>query len=196
MPPENLQLRESLLLLIDLTEGALATVRSVASHELRVAVECLSEGATLLQLPVLQLRAPLPDAAAAPVVNAGSLVRHATNDAWRTPEVVQAVQSSGRKQLLIAGIATEVGVALTAMSAARAGYQCTVILDACGTVSPRAEQSAIQRLTLAGIGLQSWSGCLAELQENYMIGKGPDLLKIVARGIGSTALNREEAAHA
>jgi hypothetical protein len=196
MPPESLKLHESLLLLVDLTEGPLATVRSVAPRELRMAVECLSEGATLLQLPVLQLRAPLPDAAAAPVVNAGSVVRHVTNDAWRTPEAVQAVQSSGRKQLLIAGIATEVGVALTAMSAARAGYQCTVILDACGTVSARAELCAIQRLTLAGIGLQSWSGCLAELQENYLIGEGPDLLKIVARGIGSTALTREESAHA
>ena len=58
----------------------------------------------------------------------------------------------GRRQLVFAGIATDVGVALSAISALRAGYQVAVLVAVCGTISQRAKHPSfplpIQRVYL------------------------------------------------
>ena len=119
--------------------------------ELRAAASCLAEVAQLLDTPVLRLHAPLPDGLETPLPEMhralpnARTVSHSTNDSWDTTEFVGAVQSTGRNQLVFAGIATEVGVGLAALSAARAGYQSVVLADACGMVSVRAEQGAFRQ---------------------------------------------------
>ena len=49
------------------------------------------------------------------------------------PRTTSAVKATGRKQLIIAGIVTEVCVAFPAMSALEAGYEVFVVTDASGT---------------------------------------------------------------
>jgi nicotinamidase-related amidase len=46
---------------------------------------------------------------------------------------VQAVEGTGRQQLIIAGVVTEVCVAFAALSAVEAGYDVFVVTDASGT---------------------------------------------------------------
>jgi hypothetical protein len=189
MVPEPLRLESVIVILIDLATGPLSTVKSIPTSELCANVGCLSELCAILEIPVVLARAPLQAQAETVLPEVTQHLRHPqeiaheTNDSWETPAFVEAVQASGRKQLVFAGIATDVGVALTALSALRAGYQVAVLSDVCGTISARAEQAAIYRLNQAGATITTWSSFAGEIQRNYTRGKGPQLLRIVARSL-------------
>ena len=109
-------------------------------------------------------------------------VPHRTNDSWEAPAFVEAIERSGRTQLIFAGIATDVGVGLTALSAMRAGFEAAIVTDVCCTVSARAEQAAFARLTQASAILTAWSSFIGEIQRDYTADKGPELLRIVMGG--------------
>ena len=80
---------------------------------------------------------------------------------------------------MLAGIATDVGVTLTALGAIRLGYTVFVAVDLCAAVSERAEIGAWSRLTQAGATLLSWPALIAELQGDYTVGVGPELIQLV-----------------
>jgi len=187
MAPDSLRLESVLVVLIDLAEGPLSSVRSMPSSELRGNAGALAEICALLEIPVLVARAPLPAHASMVLPEIAARVPHAievlheTNDCLETAAFVAAVHATGRTQLVFAGIATDVGVALTALSAKRAGYQAAVLADVCGTISLRAEQAALCRLNQAGVILTGWSAFAAEVQRNYTKGKGPQVLELVSR---------------
>jgi isochorismate hydrolase len=63
---------------------------------------------------------------------------------------VKAIKASGRKTLLISGVATELAVQLPAVTAAENGLRAFVVLDACGGTSERTEQAALARIAHAG----------------------------------------------
>ncbi len=200
MVPEPLRLESVLVILIDLAEGPLVSVRSIDQTELRRNAGALAELCVLLDIPVLQAKAPLPVKAAVTLPEVAqqlvqhSEIVHATNDAWETQAFVEAIQATGRQQLVFAGIATDVGVGLTALSAIRAGYQVAVVTDVCGTVSDRAEQAAWSRMSQAGIVLTTWSSFAGEVQRNYTQGKGPAVLQLLGRSLfqGTTMTDSAE----
>src|SRR5690606_10512102 len=57
---------------------------------------------------------------------------------WEDPQVTDIVKESGRKQLILAGLWTEVCVAMPAIQALDEGYEVFVVTDACGSVSKEA----------------------------------------------------------
>jgi nicotinamidase-related amidase len=170
MAPDSLHRESVLVLFVDLAEGPLSSVGSIPQAELRTNAGAMAELCRLLDLPVVLARAPLPGTAGTllPEVAAHAegftRVEHATNDSWETPGFVDAVRATGRRQLVFAGIATDVGVGLTALSAVRAGYQVAVLTDVSGTIHVRAEQTAWLRLAQAGVILTTWSGFAGEEQ--------------------------------
>jgi nicotinamidase-related amidase len=86
---------------------------------------------------------------------------------WEDPKVVDAVKATGRKQLIIAGLWTEVCVAMPAIQAAGEGWDVTVITDASGGVSVEAHQVAIQRMIAAGVNMMTWLAAMAEWQRDW-----------------------------
>lgn len=86
---------------------------------------------------------------------------------WEDPKVVDAVKATGRKQLVIAGLWTEVCVAMPAIQAAGEGWDVTVITDASGGVSVEAHQVAIQRMIAAGVNMMTWLAAMAEWQRDW-----------------------------
>lgn len=86
---------------------------------------------------------------------------------WEDPKVVDAVKATGRKQLIIAGLWTEICVAMPAIQAAGEGWDVTVITDACGAVSVEAHEVAIQRMAAAGVNLMTWLALAAEWQRDW-----------------------------
>jgi nicotinamidase-related amidase len=185
--PEPLRAESVLVVLIDLAESPLSAVRTMAPEELRANAASFSECCALLDVPVLFSRAPFPGEAGAilPEVTrylpSLRVVAHSTNDSWETPGFVEAVRAAGRRQLVFAGIATDVGVGLTALSAMRAGFPAAVVTDVCATVSHRAEHAAWARLTQAGVALTAWSSFAGEVQRDYTTAKGREVLKVVMR---------------
>jgi nicotinamidase-related amidase len=86
---------------------------------------------------------------------------------WQDPNVTNVVAKSGRKQLIIAGLWTEVCVAMPAIQAAGEGYDVFVVTDACGAVSVEAHDMAVRRMVQHGITPLNWLAVASEWQRDW-----------------------------
>jgi nicotinamidase-related amidase len=86
---------------------------------------------------------------------------------WEDPKVLDVVKATGRKQLVLAGLWTEVCVAMPAIQAAGEGWDVTVVTDACGAVSIEAHEVAIKRMIAAGVNMITWMALAAEWQRDW-----------------------------
>ncbi len=86
---------------------------------------------------------------------------------WEDEKVVDAVKATGRKQLIIAGLWTEICVAMPAIQAVGEGWDTTVITDASGGTSVEAHEVAVQRMIAAGVNMMTWLALAAEWQRDW-----------------------------
>ncbi|UIJ46962.1 hydrolase [Sphingomonas cannabina] len=86
---------------------------------------------------------------------------------WEDNKVVDAVKATGRKQLIIAGLWTEVCVAMPAIQAAGEGWDVTVVTDASGGLSVESHEVAIQRMIRAGVNMMTWTAVASEWQRDW-----------------------------
>src|SRR5918993_3728687 len=86
---------------------------------------------------------------------------------WQDPTVVDVVKATGRKQLIMAGLWTEVCVAMPAIQALGEGWEVTVITDASGGTSVEAHKVSIQRMIAAGANVMTWLALAAEWQRDW-----------------------------
>lgn len=86
---------------------------------------------------------------------------------WEDPKVVDVVKATGRKQLIIAGLWTEICVAMPAIQTAGESWDVTVVTDASGAVSVEAHEVAIQRMIGAGVNMMTWLAVAAEWQRDW-----------------------------
>jgi nicotinamidase-related amidase len=107
---------------------------------------------------------------------------------WEDPKVVDAVKATGRKQLVMAGLWTEVCVAMPAIQALGEGWDVTVVTDASGGTSVEAHEVAIQRMIAAGANVMTWLALAAEWQRDWARAETAaaltDVLKHHAAGSG------------
>ena len=181
LTPQN-----AVLALIDFQPDQYSGVGSVGHDELLSHVTMLGRVATMFELPVVlstvyvkhgmsgtnvELRDALPGV---PELDRTSM------NSWEDPEFVSAVERTGRKKLVIAGLWTEVCVVFPTLDALRAGYQVYVVVDAIGGVSRVAHESAMQRMIQAGAIPISVLALACELQRDW--GRpGAERLRIVMR---------------
>lgn len=95
---------------------------------------------------------------------------------WEDKPTVDAVKATGRKQLVIAGLWTEVCVAMPAIQAAGEGWDVTVVTDACGGASVEAHEVAIQRMIAAGVNVMTWVAVGSEWQRDWARTETAELL--------------------
>ena len=72
-----------------------------------------------------------------------------------------------KKQLIIAGVVTDVCVSFPALSALNAGYEVFAVTDASGTVSEQVANAALMRMSQAGVQLMNWFSVASELQRDW-----------------------------
>ena len=168
LTPQN-----AVLALIDYQPEQYAGVTSVAHGELLAHVTMLGRVATVFELPVVlstvyvkhgmsgtnpELLEALPGV---PEID------RTTMNSWEDPDFRAAVERTGRKKLVIAGLWTEVCVAFPTLDALRAGYEVYVVEDAIGGVSRVAHEAAMQRMIQAGAVPISVLGLACELQRDW-----------------------------
>ena len=86
---------------------------------------------------------------------------------WEDPNVTDIVKESGRKQLIIAGLWTEICVAMPAIQAAGEDYDVFVVTDASGSTSSEAHDMAVRRMVQAGIVPINWIAVVSEWQRDW-----------------------------
>jgi nicotinamidase-related amidase len=79
----------------------------------------------------------------------------------------KAVKATGKKQLIIAGVVTEVCVAFPALSALEEGYEVFVVTDASGTFNEVTRHSAWDRMSAAGAQPITWFAVACELHRDW-----------------------------
>jgi nicotinamidase-related amidase len=87
--------------------------------------------------------------------------------AWSHPEVKAAVEATGRKKLIMAGIVTEVCLAESVLAALKDGYDVYFVSDCSGGITTEAHEDAKVRMVQAGAKPISWASVIAEWVPDY-----------------------------
>lgn len=77
-------------------------------------------------------------------------IERTSMDAWDDKNFVAAIEKSGRKKIVLAGLWTETCVALPTVQAIHDNYEVYVVEDCCGDVSQLAHDNAMKRVIQAG----------------------------------------------
>jgi nicotinamidase-related amidase len=86
---------------------------------------------------------------------------------WQDERVVAEVKKTGRTKIVMAGLWTEICVAMPALHALAEGYEVYVVTDACGGVSSEAHYMAVRRMVAAGIVPITWQVAVGEWQRDW-----------------------------
>jgi nicotinamidase-related amidase len=161
-------------LLVDHQAGLISLVQDFSPGEFKNSVLALAACAQYFKLPTI-LTTSFENGPNGPLVpelnemfpNAPYIARPGNINAWDNDDFVDAVKTTGRKQLIIAGVVTEVCVAFPALSAIEAGYDVFVVTDASGTFNDVTRHAAWARMAAAGAQMTSWFGVACELHRDW-----------------------------
>ena len=173
-PYVKLDKNNAAVLLVDHQAGLLSLVRDIEPDKFRNNVLALADLASYFKLPTI-LTTSFENGPNGPLMNelketfpdAPYIARPGQINAWDNEDFVKAVKATGRKQLVIAGIVTEVCVAFPALSAIDEGYEVFVVTDASGTFDEITRHSAWDRMSTAGAQLMTWFGVACELHRDW-----------------------------
>jgi nicotinamidase-related amidase len=177
---------DAILLLADLQAGIADLPLTVPEAQLKRGVAALVKLAAIFEIPVIITVVPGGDGAVSALmdeVEAGRggapLFVRTTPDSFNDAEIRAAIEASGRRTLLVSGVATEVAVALPCLTAAAEGYDVQVVLDACGGISPRTEDAALRRMVQAGVRTTSVPTLIGELAGDFTQPKGGQAIGVL-----------------
>lgn len=88
-------------------------------------------------------------------------------NSWEDSNFRKAIEATGRKKIVIAGLWTEVCVSFPTIQMINEGYEIYVPTDACGDVSTEAHERAVQRIIQAGAVPMTSFQYMFELQRDW-----------------------------
>jgi len=179
---------DSALLLIDHQTGTMQLIKNIPLDVAKRNTLALAKTAKILNIPVVltssqeqnqqgpllpELQQILPEAFAARVKRAGIV------NAWNDPNFVAAVKKTGRKNLIMAGVTTDVCLVYPAISAVREGFNVQAVMDAGGSPFDISEEMARRRMENEGVVLTATNTLMAELAQDWSRPEGGQLLGIL-----------------
>jgi nicotinamidase-related amidase len=99
----------------------------------------------------------------------GELPTHyrTTADSFENAAIKDAVEKTGRRTVLLSGVATELAVQLPGLAGIDLGYRMFVVVDAVGGLTERTEAAALSRLAMAGTAPVSIATLAGELAGDF-----------------------------
>ncbi|WP_313025248.1 isochorismatase family protein [Mobilicoccus sp.] len=163
-----------LVALIDYQPEQYATITSASKERINLNAEALCRLAMAYEVPVVLstvgvdlgvnqgtdevLRGALP--------GVEEIDRSGVN-AWEDADFRAAIESSGRRKVVIAGLWSEVCLAFPTLDMLREGYEVFPVADAVGGISPVAHERAFERMIAAGAQPVTAISFGAELMRNW-----------------------------
>ncbi len=176
LTPEN-----AVLALVDHQTGLLVSCRDQDPNLLKANILGLSHMAKTLELPSV-VTASVQNGPNGPVMPEildilGSEVigRKGEINAWDSPEFKSAIESTGRKKIIMAGLVTDVCLMFPAISAVAEGYDVYAVVDASGTWNEGVRNASMHRMSQAGVKVSTWGSVLAEIMHDWRSPKGQEL---------------------
>lgn len=165
---------DAAVLLVDHQTGLLSLVRDIDPDKFKNNVLALADCAKYFNLPTVLTTSfengpngPLVPELKAIFPDAPFIARPGQINAWDNENFVAAVKATGKKQLIVAGVVTEVCVSFPVLSALQEGFEVFVITDASGTFNALTRDAAWQRMAAAGAQLMTWFGAACELHRDW-----------------------------
>ena len=171
---KRLDKSQAAVLMVDHQAGLLSLVRDIEPDKFKNNVLAMADLARYFKLPTI-LTTSFENGPNGPLVpelkqihpDAPFIPRPGQINAWDNEDFVKAVKATGKKQLIIAGVVTEVCVAFPALSALEEGFDVFVVTDASGTFNEVTRNAAWSRMEQAGAQLMSWFGVACELHRDW-----------------------------
>ncbi|MBE2293497.1 MAG: hydrolase [Phycisphaerales bacterium] len=169
LTPEN-----CILVLIDYQPEQYHTVTSSTREEIDLNVVALCKLAKAYDVPVI-----VSTVAVGMGVNEGTAqiildelpgvkeIDRTGVNSWEDEEFRNAIKSSGRKKIVIAGLWTEVCLTFPTLDMLAEGYEVYPVADAVGGISPVAHQRAFERMIQAGAQPVTAISFGSELMRNW-----------------------------
>jgi nicotinamidase-related amidase len=186
----------SALVLVDYQVGTMQLIRTSSSDVcLRNAV-MLASAAKALNIPVVltssqedriqgpispELQKVLPDAYKARVKRQGIV------NAWGDPNFGAAIAATGRKNIIMGGVTTDICLVFPSISAVQEGYNVLAVMDAGGSSYEIQEEMAQRRMIHGGVVLTTTNTMVAELVQNWATPAGMELVQLL---LGSAPMMR------
>lgn len=111
-------------------------------------------------------------------------IERTSMNAWDDAAFRKAVEATGKKNILIAGLWTEVCVTWPALNMIDAGYNIYIVEDACGATSQHAHDAAIRRSVQAGAVPMTTVATVLEFQRDWANRDHYDALMTIFREHG------------
>jgi nicotinamidase-related amidase len=153
-----------------------AMYQGVQSHDRLVTfnnVQILAKAAKLFRVPTL-ISTIAKDTFSGPFMPEVSslfpghtVIDRTSMNAWLDTKFREAVYSTGRKKIAVAGLWTEACVMFVGLELLKEGFEVYVPADACADVSPEAHQRAVDRLVQAGAVPITSLQYVFELQQDW-----------------------------
>jgi nicotinamidase-related amidase len=165
---------DAIVLLVDHQTGLISLVQDFSPNEFKNNVLALADLAKFFELPTI-LTTSFEQGPNGPLVpelkemfpDAPYIARPGQINAWDNEDFVKAIKATGRKQIIIAGVVTDVCVAFPTLSALAEGFEVFVVTDASGTFNTTVQQAAWSRMTQAGAQMMNWFSVACELHRDW-----------------------------
>lgn len=171
---KRLNKSDAILLVVDHQVGLFQLVRDFAPDQFKLnmfahaAIGKLFNLTTILTTSAEQgPNGPLPREILQMHPNAPYIKRNGEVNAWDDADYRNAIQATGKKQIILAGIATDVCTAFLALSLREAGYDVWANADASGTFDQRTANDANSRMRAAGVHVLSMFAIVSELMRDW-----------------------------
>lgn len=95
------------------------------------------------------------------------VIERSSMNSWDDAGFRKAIEATGKKNILITGLWTEVCVTWPTIEMIGAGYNIYVVEDCCGATSPAAHEAALSRMVQAGATRLTTIAALLEWQRDW-----------------------------
>ena len=168
-PYEPLTSENAALVLVDHQVGLMTGVRDYSTGELKHNVVALARAAKALKLPIV-VTTTARDSMWGPTfpelveaLTGIEIIDRSSVNAFDDSHVASAIEATGRKKLIFAGISLEVCAAFPAITAVGKGLDAYVAVDASGTFSETKRQAGLMRMQQAGVILSDYATLMVEI---------------------------------
>jgi len=197
--PNELTIENSALVLIDHQPAVGLAVHSIDQGLLVTNVAALARAAKALRVPtVLSTIGAKGSVLVDPIFKEISEtfpditpIDRTTTHAWSDPNFRAAIDATGRKKLIMAGIVTGTCLSQSVLAALKDGFEVYFVSDCSGDVSKEAHEDAKVRMTQAGARPITWLNLTGEWAPDYRSPDRAALGSIYSQRIGTVALMTE-----
>lgn len=95
------------------------------------------------------------------------VVERSSMNSWDDAGFRKAIEATGKKNIILTGLWTEVCVTWPCIEMIGAGYNIYVVEDCCGATSPAAQEAALSRMVQAGATRLTTVAALLEWQRDW-----------------------------